>query len=84
MLVSRAQKAYLGNCVLDDLFARQIRLVAYQQLVDSFGSISINFLEPLLNVCERVLGRYDVSDMRIHRANPCHRRSVMGITYHCP
>ncbi len=50
------REAYLGNCVFNDLFARQIRLVAYEQLVDTLRCISVNFLKPLLNVCERVLG----------------------------
>jgi hypothetical protein len=47
-------RTYLRNCVLHDLLVRHIALVAYEQLVDTFCGISINLLEPLLNVVERV------------------------------
>jgi len=35
-------KADLGNRVLHNLLASQIRLVAYEKLVDAFRGISIN------------------------------------------
>jgi len=45
---------YLGHTVLNDLLARQIRLVADEQLVYTLRSISVNLLEPLLHVVEGV------------------------------
>lgn len=45
---------HLGNGVLDNLLIRHIALVAYKQLVDAFGGIPVNLLEPLLDVVERV------------------------------
>lgn len=38
----------------DYAFGRQIRLVAHQQLVDVLRSVSVNFMEPLLYVRERL------------------------------
>lgn len=46
--------AHLGDIVLDDAFARQVTLVADQQLVDTLGSITIDFLQPLLDIGECV------------------------------
>lgn len=45
---------YLGNCVFNHLLVRHIALVAYEQLVDTLCSISVDFLKPLLNVVEGV------------------------------
>lgn len=45
---------HLGNGVLDNLLIGHIALVAYEQLVDTLGSIPVNLLEPLLNVVEGV------------------------------
>ena len=45
---------HLCNGVLNDLLVRHIGLVANEQLVDAFGSISIDLLKPLLHVVERV------------------------------
>jgi hypothetical protein len=47
-------KTYLGDCVLHDLLVRHIALVAYEQLVDALGSISVDLLEPLLDIVEGV------------------------------
>ena len=44
----------LGNGVLNDLLACQIRLVADEKLVYALGRVSVNLLEPLLHVCEGV------------------------------
>jgi hypothetical protein len=46
--------AYLCYGVLDNLLVRHIGLVAHQQLVDALGSVSVNLLQPLLHVVERV------------------------------
>jgi hypothetical protein len=40
--------------VFDNLLVRHIGLVAHQQLVDALGSVSVNLLQPLLHVVERV------------------------------
>lgn len=44
----------LGRRVVDHLLRRQIRLVADQQLVDALDGITVNLLQPLLDVCECV------------------------------
>jgi hypothetical protein len=46
--------AYLCYGVLDDLLVRHIGLVADQELVDALGGVSVNLLQPLLDVVERV------------------------------
>lgn len=45
---------YLCDGVLDDLLVRHIGLVAYQQLVDALGRVSVNLLQPLLHIVERI------------------------------
>ena len=45
---------YLCNAVFDDLLAGQIRFVANEELIHAFGGITINLLEPLLDVGEGV------------------------------
>lgn len=46
--------SYLSNRVLDHLLVRHIALVAHEKLVDTFGGIAVNLLEPLLHVVEAV------------------------------
>ena len=41
---------YLGDTVLHNLLARQVGLVAHKQLVHSLGSVSVDLLQPLLDV----------------------------------
>ena len=55
-------ETYLRNCVLHDLLVRHIALVAYEQLVDTICSVSVNLLQPLLDVVERVHVRNIVDD----------------------
>ena len=50
----QAGSTYLGDCVLHDLLVRHIALVAYEQLVDALGGISVDLLQPLLDVVERI------------------------------
>ena len=45
---------YLCNLVVNDLLVRHIALVSYEKLVDTLGGISVDLLEPLLNVVEGV------------------------------
>ena len=45
---------YLRNCVIDYLLVRHIALVSYEQLVDALGGVSVNLLQPLLDVVEAV------------------------------
>lgn len=46
--------SYLGNCVLHDLLVRHIALVAYEELVDTLCGISVDLLQPLLDVVEGI------------------------------
>jgi hypothetical protein len=46
---------YLSSIIVDSLLISKITLVTNQKLVDSFSGISINFLQPLLNVAESFL-----------------------------
>jgi hypothetical protein len=50
----RAQSAHLCYRVLDHLLVRHIGLVANQQLVHALGGVSVDLLQPLLHVVERV------------------------------
>jgi len=43
---------FLRNAVLDDLLTGQVGLVADEELINAFGGITINLLEPLLDVGE--------------------------------
>lgn len=54
MRLVRCKYPYLCNRVLDDLLVRHIALVAYEQLVDTLSSISVDLLQPLLDVVEAV------------------------------
>ena len=45
---------HLSHRVFDDLLVLHITLVADQKLVNTFSSIAINLLQPLLDVVERV------------------------------
>jgi hypothetical protein len=49
-----SRSAHLCYRVLDNLLVRHIGLVAHQQLVDALGGVSVNLLQPLLHVVERV------------------------------
>lgn len=46
--------SYLRHCILHDLLVLHIALVTDQQLVDTLGCVTVDFLKPLLNVVERV------------------------------
>lgn len=58
----RGSEPYLGNRVLDDLLVFHIALVAHKQLVDTLGGVTVNLLQPLLHVVERVHVGYIVDD----------------------
>lgn len=45
---------YLRDGVLDDLLVSHIALVTYKQLVDAVGGVTVDLLEPLLDVVERI------------------------------
>lgn len=47
-------ESYLGNCVIDDLLVSHIALVSDQELVDALGGVSVDLLQPLLHVVERI------------------------------
>ena len=46
------RSTHLCNSVLDYLLIGHIALVAYQQLVDTLGGVSVDLLQPLLDVVE--------------------------------
>lgn len=52
----------LGNGVFDNLLVRHIALVTHQKLVNAFGCVAVNFLQPLLDVVERVHVGHIVND----------------------
>ena len=53
-IASTMKNTYLGNAVFHDLLASQVGLIAYKQLVNALRSVSVDLLEPLLDVRESV------------------------------
>lgn len=51
-----------ADCVLDDLLLGEIALVADKQLVHAFRRVSVDLLQPLLDVGERVVVCHIVND----------------------
>ncbi len=47
--------AHLGCLIVDNLLGCQVTLVSDKQLVDILIGISVNFVEPLLDIVEAVL-----------------------------
>lgn len=47
-------KTHLSYGVFNDFLVLHITLVANQKLIDTLSSIAINFLQPLLDVVERI------------------------------
>jgi hypothetical protein len=45
---------YLCDIVLDNLLCRQVTLVTDEEFVDAFARISVNFLQPLLDIGKSV------------------------------
>ena len=45
---------YLCDTILNNLLARQIGFIANEELVDALRGISVNLLEPLLDVREGI------------------------------
>lgn len=52
----------LGNCVFHDFLVLHIALVADKKLVNALGGVAVDFLEPLLDIVERVHIRHIVHD----------------------
>lgn len=48
------RKPYLRHGIFHNFLVFHVALVAHKQLVDTFGCIAIDFLEPLLDVVERI------------------------------
>ena len=48
------QGTYLCDCVLNHLLVRHIALVADQELIDTLSGVSVDLLQPLLDVVEGV------------------------------
>jgi len=55
-------REFLGNAVFDNFLVRQIRLIPNEQLINAFRRVSINFLQPLLHICKRIVVRNVVND----------------------
>lgn len=53
-LCREKQETHLGNGILDDLLVGHIALVADKELVDALGGVTVDLLQPLLNVVESV------------------------------
>lgn len=51
---SKAVSEFLSHSVLHHLLVFHITLVADKEFVDSLGGVAVNFLQPLLDVVERV------------------------------
>ena len=58
--------AHLCCRIINDLLRRQIRLVPHQQLVDTLNGVSVDLLQPLLDVGVCVWERQPE-----HRASDC-------------
>lgn len=43
--------------MIDNLLGGQVALVAHQQLIDIFTCVSLNLLQPLLDIVKRLLVR---------------------------
>lgn len=64
----------LGDVILDDLLARQVRLVADEELVNALARVAVNLLQPLLDVGEGVGVGHVVDDDDAVRAAVVGRR----------
>lgn len=51
---AEAVSKLLGDLIVDNLLLSHIALVADQELVDPLGGVPVNFLQPLLDVVERI------------------------------
>ena len=49
-----ASSRYLGHCVLNHLLVGHIALVSHEELVNALGGVSVDLLQPLLDVVEAV------------------------------
>ena len=56
------ESIYLSGCIVHDFLCGQITFVADEQLVNGFTCVSINLLEPLFDVVERLLICHVVHD----------------------
>lgn len=48
---------YRSCGMIDNLFGGQVALVAHQQLIDIFTCVSLNLLQPLLDIVKGLLVR---------------------------
>lgn len=66
------------NRVLDDLLLGKVGLVTDEKLVDAFGCVSVNLLQPLLDIGKSVLIRHIVNDNDAVRSSVCDRKSPLS------
>lgn len=55
LLDKAGRVAYLCGCIIDNFFRRQVALVSDKQLVHVLTRVPVDFLQPLLDVIERIL-----------------------------
>jgi hypothetical protein len=67
-VVDGEDKTHLGNGVFNNFLVRHIAFVSNQQLVHTLCGISVNLLQPLLDIVERVHVRDIVNDTDAMRA----------------
>ena len=56
-LIRRKTRTDLRRTILHDLLAREVRFVTNKQLVYTLRSVAVDFLQPLLDVGERIYRR---------------------------
>lgn len=63
--VSQKVMAYLCCLIIDNLLGCQVTLVSNKQLVDILIGISVNLIEPLLDIVEAVLICHIINHLRL-------------------
>ena len=73
ILLDRSRLTYLRHTVFHNLLVRQVGLVADEKLVHTLRRITVNLLQPLLDVCE---GVYITGKCKAR--NYCEKLTVVG------
>lgn len=64
MMPIASTRDYLCCLIVHDLLCRQVTLVAHKQLVHVLIGISVNFVEPLLDIVETLLVCHIIDNLR--------------------
>ena len=75
------EAADLGNSVLDHLLASQVALVTNEELVDALDGISVNLLQPLLDIREGVYSKSEHVSLLVSRMKQRRLTVVGNIVY---